>query len=158
MRFLEKMNKKRSAITAGFIILGFVFPSCSSSEQVVTTPTSLPKTETPISTNTPQPTQEATEMLEPLPALSSWNEIPIPLDAISGNEEFGDYQFITASPARIITAYYKQEMAKLGWEIRGDMMASTSSDLVFMKEDTYVFFLIKTEGDKNIVYIHLVQS
>ena len=152
------MNKKQNAIIAGFIILGFVFPSCSPSEEVVATETSLLKTEKPISTNTPQPIREATETPEPLPALSSWNKIPIPPDAISGSEEFGDYQFITASPARIITAYYKQEMANLGWEIRGDMMASTSSDLVFIKEDTYVFFLIKTEGDKNIVYIHLVQS
>jgi len=93
-----------------------------------------------------------------MPALTSWNEIPIPPDAISGRDAFGEYKFITSSPARIITAFYKQEMAKLGWEIRGDMMASTSSDLVFIKENTYVFFLIKAEDDKNAVYIHFVQN
>jgi len=37
-------------------------------------------------------------------------------------------------------------------------MASTSSDLVFIKENTYVFFLIKAEDDKNAVYIHFVQN
>ena len=152
------MNKKHSAITFGLLISGLLFSSCKPSEKVIATATSLPKTVTPISTNTPQPTQKATETPESLPALTSWNEIPILQDAISGNEEFGDYQFITASPARIIAAYYKQEMAKLGWEIREDMMVSTSSDLVFIKNNTYAFFLIKTEGDNNIVSIHLVQS
>ena len=152
------MNKKQRAITFGLLISGLLFSSCKPSEQVVATTTSAPKTVTPISTNTPQPTQKATETPVSSPALTSWNEIPVLPDAISGNEEFGDYQFITASPARIITAYYKQEMAKLGWEIREDMMASTSSDLVFIKNITYAFFLIKTEGEKNIVYIHLVQS
>ena len=152
------MNKKQRVIAFGLLIFGFLFSSCKPSVQIVATATSVPKTETPISTNTPQPTAAPTETPAPLPVLTNWNEIPIFPDAISGSEEFGDYQFITASPARIITAYYKQEMAKLGWEIREDMMASTSSDLVFIKEDTFVFFLIKTEDNKNIVYIHLVQS
>ena len=152
------MNKKLRVIVIRLFMSGFLFSSCSPSEQVIATATSVPNTEIPISTNTPQPTKTPTETPESLPPLTSWNEIPILPDAISGREEFGDYQFVTTSPARIITAYYKQEMAKLGWEIRGDMMASTSSDLVFINENTFVFFLIKTEGDQSIVYIHLVQS
>ena len=152
------MKNNQRIITIGLFLSGILFSSCSPSEQVIATTTSVPKTEMPISTNTPQPTTAPTETPESLPVLTSWNEIPILPDAISGREEFGDYLFVTASSARILTAYYKQEMAKLGWEIREDMMASTSSDLVFIKEKTFVFFLIKTEGDKSIVYIHLVQS
>ena len=152
------MNKKQRVIAFGLLIPGFLFSSCKPSVQVVATITSVPETVAPIPTNTPQPTAAPTETPAPLPVLTSWNEIPILPDAISGGEDFGDYQFITASPARIITAYYKQEMPKLGWEIREDMMASTSSDLVFNKENTFVFFLIKTEDDSNIVSIHVVQN
>jgi hypothetical protein len=116
----------------------------------------LEGTKPPVMTDTPQPSSVPTDTPQAMPALSSWNEIPIPSDALSGVDEDVEYKFITKSPARIITAYYKQEMTKLGWEIRGDMMASTSSDLVFLKEDTYAFFLIRASGDKNIVYIQIV--
>jgi len=154
---LGKMKNYQS-LAISMVFLAFLITSCSPSEKFTTTATSLPNTETPISTNTPQPTQKPTETPEVLPALTNWKEIPILPDALSGSEGFGDYQYITESPARIITAYYKQEMPKLGWMIRGDMMASTSSDLVFIKENTYVFFLIKAEGDRNIVYIHMAQG
>ena len=122
---------KQRVIAIGLLIFGFLFSSCKPSEQVAATASSAPKTEVPISTDTPQATAAPTDTPDALPVLKSWNDIPILPDAISGSEDLGDYQFITASPARIITAYYKQEMAKLGWEIREDMMTSTSSDLVF---------------------------
>ncbi len=152
------MNINQRSIIFGILIFGIFFSGCSPSEQIIATAIDIPETAIPTSTDTPQPTAAPTGTPEPLPAQSNWKEIPIFPDALSGSEEFGDYKFITTSPARVITAYYKQEMPKQGWEIREDMMASSSSDLVFIKDNTYVFFIIKTENDKNIVFIHLVQS
>jgi len=66
----------------------------------------------------------------------------------------GDYQFtINASPT-VITTYYQQEMAKLGWKLRPEMMASIPTDLAFSKGNAYEFFKIIPEGDFNIVAIH----
>lgn len=146
------MTRKQCSITLGIMLISFSISSCSPAA------TEIPPTKHIESTNTPQPTAAPTETPELPPALTSWNEIPIFPDAISGKEDFGDYQFTTNSPARIIVAYYEQEMVKLGWENRPDMSASPSSDLVFNKGDVFTFFMIKPEGNTNIVYIHPVQN
>jgi hypothetical protein len=82
-----------------------------------------------------------------------WNGIPILPGMITGKEELGDYQFTTKTSADDVNAFYESEMPKLGWELRPDMMVS-SEELVFIKENTYVFFKIAPEGDLNLVYIH----
>ena len=65
----------------------------------------------------------------------------------------GDYQFTTKVSAEEIVAFYESEMPKLGWELSPDMMASPEEP-VFIKEGTYAFFKVFTEGDLNVVYIH----
>ena len=152
------MNKNHQTFAFGILLSCILISGCKPSPQAVATATSVPPTETTIPTITPQPTAEPTETPASTLPLTSWNEVPIFPDAISGQDDMGDYKFTTKSPARIIIAYYQQEMVKLGWEIRGDMMAEQSSDLVFEKEDTFTFFLIKFDGENYTVYIHQVKN
>lgn len=148
------MRTEIRMITIGIMLNLFLLAGCTTAPEVLPTATSIPPTATSRPTNTPMPT----ETPELFPALTSWNEIPIFPDAISGKEEFGDYQFAAKTPISILKAYYEQEMPKLGWELRPDMMEMSSSDLAFNKGDTFVFFLIKPEGDLKTVFIHIVQN
>ena len=70
----------------------------------------------------------------------------------------GDYQCTSKSPARIIRAYYEQEMVKLGWEIRTGMVPQNNTDFCFSKDNSFILFLIQSEGDNSIVYIHPMQN
>jgi hypothetical protein len=110
----------------------------------------------PIATSASQPTELPTQTEAPtlIPTPIYWNGIPIIPGAINGHEDMGDYQFTLKSSSTNIKAYYQQEMAKLGWTIRPDLMASVSTDLAFNKGGDYIFFLIQSEGDNNLVYIH----
>jgi hypothetical protein len=152
------MKTKQSTISIGILLISFLFSSCQPSVTAAATATIVPPTETIVSIKTPQPTPEPTETITPSPVLSSWNEIPIFPDAITGKEEMGDYQFTSKSPARIIRAYYEQEMIKMGWKIRTDMVSPGGPDFCFSKGNTYAFFLIQPEANHFIVYIHSVQG
>jgi len=93
-----------------------------------------------------------------LPAPAKWNGIPIMPGALDGKEDMGDYQFIINSPATEIKAFYKDEMAVLGWELRQDMMDSIPTDLAFQKGGSFVFFKITPDGNNNAVMIHVVSQ
>lgn len=152
------MRNNQRTVTIGFFLIGFFVSSCKPSEQAISTATNVPPTETAVSTNTPQPALKSTETPALSHALTSWNEIPIFPDAITGKEDMGDYQFTSKSPARIIRAFYEQEMVKLGWKIRTDMVPPNNPDFCFSKDNSFIFFLIQSEGDNSIVYIHPVQN
>ena len=87
------------------------------------------------------------------PTYTLWNGIPLLPGMISGKEDTGDYQITTKASTAEIVAFYESEMPKLGWELAPDMMAS-AEEPVFLKEGTYAFFKVFTEGDHNLVYIH----
>jgi hypothetical protein len=79
-------------------------------------------------------------------------------EAITGQEDMGDYQFTTKASAAEITTYYEQEMAKLKWTLSPDMMTKVPGiALSFTKGNTFIFFKIESQGQNNVVYIHLVQ-
>jgi hypothetical protein len=93
-----------------------------------------------------------------VPALTIWNGIPIMQEAITGQEDMGDYKYTVKASAEEITNYYKKEMAKLGWKLRTDMMTKVpGTALSFSKGSKYVFFAIEPQGEYNIVDIHPVQ-
>jgi hypothetical protein len=152
----KKMNPIQRIIAIFILLFSFTISSCSPS--LLPTATEIPPTETAIPTNTPQPTQKPTETPTLIPALSNWNGIPIIPDAIAGKEEMGDYQFTSKSSAKIIRTYYEQEMIKLGWVLRTDMVPPNNPDFCFSKDNTFAFFLIQTEGNNSVVYIHPVQN
>jgi len=89
---------------------------------------------------------------------SLWNGIPIILGAENGQEYLGDYKFTTNASATAIKEYYQLEMAKLGWELRPELMVKIPTDLAFNKGSTFAFFLIQSEDDNNVVFIHLFQE
>jgi hypothetical protein len=152
------MSINHRAIAIGILLISFGISGCRPSIPVAPIATLVPPTQTVIPTKTPQPTLMPTETPALIPALTSWNGIPIFPDAITGKEEMGDYQFTSKSPARIIRAYYEQEMVKLGWKIRTDMVPPNNPDFCFSKDNTFAFFLIQAEGNNSLVYIHLVQN
>jgi hypothetical protein len=78
--------------------------------------------------------------------------------AITGQEFMGDYQFTTTASPTEISAYYTQELAKLGWELHTDMMSPGFADLVFSKAGLYVFFLFVPDGNNITVKMHLAQQ
>jgi hypothetical protein len=93
-----------------------------------------------------------------VPALTIWNGIPIMQEAITGQEDTGDYKYTVKASAEEITNYYKKEMAKLGWKLRTDMMTKVpGTALSFSKGSKYVFFMIEPQGENNAVDIHPVQ-
>jgi hypothetical protein len=93
-----------------------------------------------------------------VPVLTNWNGIPIMAEAITGQEDMGDYQFTIKASSEEITNYYKKEMAKLGWKLRTDMMTKVpGTALSFSKGSKYVFFMIESQGENYIVYLHPVQ-
>ena len=91
-------------------------------------------------------------------SLTYWNGIPIIPGAENGQEYLGDYKFTTNASATAIKEYYQQEMAKLGWELRPELMVKIPTDLAFNKGSTFAFILIQSEDDNNVVFIHLFQE
>jgi hypothetical protein len=150
------MNSNIQKIMFCTFLFSFAISSCSPS--LPPTATMVPPTETAVPTNTSEPTQIPTEKPTLNPALSEWNGIPIFPGAITGSEELGDYQYTSKSPVNILRAFYEQEMPKMGWELRTDMVPPNSPDFCFSKDNTFAFFLIQTEGSNSMVFIHLVQS
>jgi hypothetical protein len=149
------MNATQRIIVISILLFSFAISSCSAS--LPPTATVIPPTETAIPTITPQPTLKPTEPPTLIPALTDWNGIPIFPGAITGTEEMGDYKYTSKSPANIIRAYYMEEMVKIGWELRLDMVPANNPDFCFSKGNTFAYFLIQTEGNNSVVYIHLVQ-
>jgi hypothetical protein len=152
------LNTKYGIITSGIILISFLLPGCSSSEKVIKKATSIPQTETADSILTPLPTIVQTGTPSFSPALTNWNGIPIFPEAIVGKEYYTEYQFTTKSPSSMVKEYYMEEMIKLGWKIRPDMMAATSSDLVLEKDNEILYLLIKFDGEYYHVYLQTVQN
>jgi hypothetical protein len=138
------MNTNQRITAISLLLIGLFICGCK------------PSIPTPIPTDIP--TETPTESPTPTLAPTDWNGIPIMPGITSGGEYMDDYQFTTSASKEEIIAYYEQEMPRLGWALDPTMMSSGASDLVFNKENVYVFFLITLEGNNNVVDIHPVQQ
>jgi hypothetical protein len=102
------------------------------------------------------PTETAAITL--VPGLTEWKGIPIMPGAINGQEELGDYHFMTPASENDIVNYYEQELPKSGWVLQPNMMTQVpGTALAFKKGNIFVFFKIDAQGDNNVVLMHIVQ-
>ena len=138
-----------------FILASLFLIGCRAAEPApapTAAPTPLPTT-APTATLPPAPTSAPTPAVLP----AEWNGIPVFPDALTAEEDMGDLRMTTAALPLRITTFYKQEMPNLGWKL-DESMTSSSSDLVFVKDDTYAFFRIVPADGKNEVDVHLVKQ
>lgn len=103
------------------------------SETPAPTATPIPPTRTPF-----PPTATPGELNLELPSgtpLSDWKGIPVMPGAEAGEEDQGNYTFITrASPDEVI-AYYIDTMPGLGWQVLGSNSAGDPNRIVFLQKD-----------------------
>ena len=138
-----------------FILAGCLLIGCRAAEPApapTEAPTPLPTT-APTATLPPAPTTAPTQAELP----TEWNGIPVFPDALTAQEDMGDLRMTIAALPLRITTFYNQEMPKLGWKLDESMTAG-SSDLVFVKDDTYAFFRIIPADGNNEVDVHLVKQ
>lgn len=139
-----------------FLLAGFLLTGCQAPE-ATPVPTQIP-TEIPTATAAPTATLPPTATSAPAQAAlpSEWNGIPVFPEAITAEDYMGDLRMTTAAPSIKIMAFYKQKMPDFGWELDTSMMGG--SDLAFVKDNVYAFFLITPLDGKNQVDVHLVKQ
>ncbi len=145
-----------------FLLAGFLLTGCQAPETApmpTEIPTEIP-TKIPTATAAPTATVAIPPTATSVPAQaalpSEWNGIPVFPEAITAEESMGDLSMTTAAPSIKIIAYYKQKMPDFGWELDPSMMGG--SDLAFVKDNVYAFFLITPLDGKNQVDVHLVKQ
>ena len=128
-------------------------PPAQTEIPILATPTLLPPTIMPESTETP------TKMTGIIPVVESWEGVPVMPGAISGMFEMGDYVYTIDANAEEITAFYERAMPDLGWQPRKDKTKlAPGTAFTYYKDGTFVFFMIQSKDGKQTVYMHFVNQ
>lgn len=135
-------------------------------------PTSSP---TPIPTATPSatPTMTATQtptvpsatptiFALPLPTgqpVSSWNDIPVMPQAISGSEERGGYLYTVKGTVQQVEEFYEEEMINAGWRpfVRSEGRTDTKI-LIYQKGHRAGSVFIVDQGEIVLVRLGVVRQ
>lgn len=140
-------------------VLTKLYPTETPSPTLTQTPTAT-ATSTSTPTETPIPPTETPSQTLLMPKgtpLASWGGIPVMPEALAGEENNGGYMYLLEASVEEVVAFYKQQLAELGWAEFASGHAETGAVMLIFQKGTDLLTVSAIPVSESMTYVLLVK-